>query len=129
MQAYNQSRIASWINVIVGIWLIITPYIYGYAGTTVGTSSILIGIVVGVLSLVRAFSSLRGTFWLSWVNVIAGAWLIISPFVLGVTDSNAVFANEIIFGIVVGIVALWNLGVTNVAIHHMAGGTSPHSAM
>ncbi|HEX5506529.1 MAG TPA: SPW repeat protein [Thermomicrobiales bacterium] len=41
----------------------------------------------------------------SGLNVLAGIWLIVAPWVLGYTSSEAHW-NEVIFGIVVGILAL-----------------------
>lgn len=41
----------------------------------------------------------------SFLNVLAGIWLIVAPWVLGYTSSRAHW-NEVIFGIVVGVLAL-----------------------
>gem|GEM_PF-6713989 len=56
--------------------------------------------------------------WQNWVNLLAGIWLIISPYV-GFT-SSAMTANLIITGAIVGILSLWaglatNRGMSQVA--------------
>jgi hypothetical protein len=116
MEARSQSRVASWINVIAGAWLIIAPFVLNYTNGTPMTNDIWLGIIVGVLALIRAFSAIRSTYWLSWVSVVAGIWLIIAPFTLGYTNGTAI-TNDIILGIVVSLVALWNLGAGNLALH------------
>ncbi len=42
---------------------------------------------------------------LSWVNVLAGIWLVIAPWVLGYT-STAAKVNDVLLGVVIGVVAL-----------------------
>jgi hypothetical protein len=51
---------ASWINALLGIWLIISPWVYRYAGTGQETNTIVLGIIVLVLGLWGASAS-RGT--------------------------------------------------------------------
>jgi hypothetical protein len=43
---------------------------------------------------------------LSWINVLAGIWLIISPWVLGFRSITAATWSAVITGIIVGLVAL-----------------------
>lgn len=43
--------------------------------------------------------------WLNVVNIVAGIWLIISPFVLGFTTNTAAMWNAIILGIIVLVIA------------------------
>jgi hypothetical protein len=109
MESRNQAITASWINIIAGVWLIFAPFVLGYANNIPRTNDIWLGIIVGVLAVIRAFTPSR-TSWLSWANVVAGIWLIIAPFVLGY--ANAVpWWNDIILGIIVAGVALWNTSV------------------
>ena len=42
---------------------------------------------------------------LSWLNVLAGLWLIIAPWILGY-QTAAAKVNDVILGVVVGIIAL-----------------------
>jgi hypothetical protein len=37
---------ASWLNALLGIWLIISPWVYGFAGTGQEWNSIVVGIIV-----------------------------------------------------------------------------------
>lgn len=46
--------------------------------------------------------------WQNWVNVVAGVWLILAPFILKFGDSAAAKWNSIIFGIVIAALAIWS---------------------
>jgi len=87
---------AGGINVALGIWLIISPFVLGFAGyQDAKWNDIATGIAVGLLALGRG----------SWWNVILGIWLIISPFVLGFADLPTLLWNNVILGALVGIIA------------------------
>ena len=43
---------------------------------------------------------------LAWINVLAGMWMIISPWVLGFEGNMAATWSAVITGIIVGLVAL-----------------------
>ena len=47
----------SWINFILGLWLIIAPFVLHFSNNPVATwNSVIVGVVVAVLSIVRALS-------------------------------------------------------------------------
>jgi hypothetical protein len=103
---------ASGINVVAGLWLIIAPFILNYAffgGNP--TNDIILGIVIGILALIRI--SNHDIVWPSWINLIAGIWLIISPFVLGYSSIPRIVWNDIILGVVVGVLAITSAVSTN----------------
>jgi hypothetical protein len=50
------------------------------------------------------------TRWQDWINVVAGAWLFFSPWILVFTGSTVAAWNAWILGALVFIVALWSLG-------------------
>jgi hypothetical protein len=98
----------SWVNVVLGIWLIISPYVLNFGQLqTAMCNNIAVGIAVGLIALTRATSNYPQT-GASWLNVILGIWLIISPFALGFSSLLSAMWNNIILGIVVGILALTN---------------------
>lgn len=110
MNRSNQIITMSWINLITGIWLIAAPFVLGYSYNTPKTNDIWLGAVVGILALIRAFNPFRMV-WINWVNVLAGIWLIIAPFVLRYSTA-ASFWNDVIVGIIVAAVAFGGAGVT-----------------
>src|SRR5947209_1729350 len=103
----NSSRIASSLNVIAGLWLIISPFVLGYTDmTTALWNSIILGVLVAVLAGIRAAYPTENV-GLSWINLLFGLWLIISPFVLRFDNPRPTW-NEVILGIIVGILAVWS---------------------
>jgi hypothetical protein len=105
--AVDASDGVAWINLAAGLWLVASPWIYGFAGTAGRTAlnSIIVGIVIAVVAAVRLIGGTRAA-EIGWINVILGAWMIASPFVYAYTGDTARTANSIVVGIIVAIVAL-----------------------
>ncbi len=96
------------IIVLVGLWLIVSPFLLGYAGNAVALwDSIIIGIVIGAIALVRAYST-GASFWLSWFSFVLGLWLIIAPYVLSYSGLNFEHWNTTLVGIVVASLSAWS---------------------
>lgn len=111
------SKSLSVLNFIFGVWLIISPYILNYATTQARWEQTVAGIIIAIVAAVRYF--VPQVTWISWINVAAAVWMIIAPFATGYT-STAAYWNEVIFGILVGLVALWNLGLGSAGMVHRA---------
>ena len=107
MKNREQAKTASGINIAAGIWTILSPYILGFAAITAAlTNNIIVGIIIGVLALIRVYTP-ESSGGLSWINLLLGIWLIASPFILGIT-SLAVIWNNIILGVIVAVMAVWS---------------------
>lgn len=109
------SKSLSILNMIFGIWLIISPYILTYSTAQAKWQQTVAGVIVLVLAGVRYFVPRAS--WASWINAIVGAWMIIAPFATNYNDTAA-YWNEVIFGIGVLLVALWNASLHPIDIHH-----------
>jgi len=44
--------------------------------------------------------------YVAWVNIVAGVWLIIAPFVLNYSSNQSALVNDIVAGVIVGIISL-----------------------
>jgi SPW repeat len=107
-QGGNQVRWASGINVIAGLWLIISPFVLSYTGLQGALwNDVILGIVIAALAAIRVAGAMDQP-WLSWVNVVLGAWVIISAWVLGFVDTPAALWDNVIVGVIVLIVAAWS---------------------
>jgi hypothetical protein len=92
---------------VLGLWLIVSPWAFAYPqGSAEMTNAILSGIVIAVLA---AFDLYKTYFWAVVVNLLLGIWVAISPWVLRVTEQRTVLWNELIVGIAVVVLALWEL--------------------
>ena len=96
---------SSWLNIVLGIWVIISPFVLQFARFPAAMwNNVIVGVVIAVLAIIRtSIASQQG--W-SWANVILGIWMIISAFALGVM-TTAMLWNNIILGIVIGLIAIW----------------------
>ena len=98
----TQVKTASGINVIAGLWLMLSAY---FMGLGLGSNEFIVGIIVAIVSLV-GFFSVEQAGWVSWVDGILGVWLLITPiFVMGL--ATATMWNSVILGIVVLALAIW----------------------
>ncbi len=97
-----------WINLVLGVWLFISPWVLGYAGVPAAAwDAWVFGVIVAATS-VGALTQFA--LWQEWVNVVIGIWLLISPWVLGfaVPEAQGAMWNFVVVGIGVGVLALWD---------------------
>jgi SPW repeat-containing protein len=100
----NRARhagMANWVNVILGIWVAISPFVLGFTHLEAAKWN---DVAVGLAVLLSAFGHgpARGT---SVLNILLGAWLIASPFVLAFATAPTPLWNNIILGIVIVLAA------------------------
>lgn len=89
---------ASRLNIMAGIWLVLSPYIFSFNDTAATWNSIILGALIGGVAAVHWFWATRAT-WLDWADGILGLWLVVSPFVLMLGGAAGI--NNIILGVVV----------------------------
>jgi hypothetical protein len=113
----NQSRFASVVMLLVGIWVAISPIWVSVTGGA-QTSVIITGIVIALCGLAQYFW--RSTLP-SWIAGLAAIWLFLSTF--GYDVSTAATWNQVIFAIVTFVLAFWDGVEVNQVQHH-----TPHTA-
>jgi SPW repeat len=82
---------------------IISPFVLTFHSSNAIWNNVVAGAVVGILAFVRW--SMHQPGW-SWLNLILGIWLVISPFVLFL--GTAGMWNNVILGIIIAALALTN---------------------
>lgn len=107
MKKRNQ-RWQDWVNLIAGIWLFITPWLFNYARTGYSWDAFLFGFIMIIFSI-WAISDRR--LWEEWVDSIIGIWVFISPWVLSFSFDYAALWNFLAVGFVATILSIWNLAV------------------
>jgi hypothetical protein len=96
------------LNVILGIWMMVSPWALGYQAEMPPTANaVILGVLIAAAALVALYKVMA---WEEWVNVALGAWLAASPWLLGFTGIMPAMWNAVIVGIVVAVLALWALG-------------------
>ena len=99
----SSRRGSGWVNIVLSIWVIVSPFVLGFHSSKAIWNNVIAGAVVGILAFIRW--SMRQPGW-SWLNLILGAWLVISPFMLFL--SGAAMWNNVILGIIIAALALTN---------------------
>ncbi len=92
-----KKRPQDWINLIIGIWLFLSPWIFGYAYMGHAWNSFLFGALVTIFSVFALYDRKA---WEEWINTFIGIWIFISPWVLGMVI-NSVMWNHWIIGILI----------------------------
>jgi hypothetical protein len=114
----GQATAASGLDVLAAIWLLISPFVLRFRSTgSLVANDVILGIVIGILALVRFFSPSRSTAWASWVNVVLGIWVLISPWVLGYAAYRTAMIDNVVMGIIVIILSLWSASASMTSDH------------
>jgi hypothetical protein len=96
------------VNLILGLWVLVSPWALGHQAETNPTwNAVILGILIAAVAL---FALFRVMAWQEWVNLVLGIWLAISPWMLGFSGLVAAMWNALIVGAVVAVLALWALG-------------------
>ncbi|MCW8193923.1 SPW repeat protein [Proteobacteria bacterium 005FR1] len=110
-------KLASGLNILLGIWLIAAPWVLGYSGEPAMWNESLVGIAVIVVAAIKLASPIRLA-KISWVNVALGVWLIIAPFVLhpgtplgAVEGVSPALWNDIVVGIFIVVLSYLSAGM------------------
>jgi hypothetical protein len=102
MKPWN--RWQDWARVAVGVWLLVSPWALG---TAMDPSSTWNAWIVGALTVIASVTSLRTPKEVrsEWVSLALGAWLLLSPWILGFTVYVNAARNAWVVGAIVVILA------------------------
>jgi SPW repeat-containing protein len=99
----------SGLNVLAGIWLIISPWVLGYGSGDAWWNPVVCGAIVTILAFVRAAGDVRAD-GAAIVNMLVGIWLFVSAWWLA--SSSQASWNVWILGLVVFFLALFSLAAS-----------------
>ena len=102
-------RWQDWLILIGGIWLFISPWLFGFSRTNYSWDPFLMGVLLMIFSI-WAIGNRR--LWEEWLTLIIGAWIFISPWVLGFAGTPDQW-NFYIVGGAVFILSIWDLEYYN----------------
>lgn len=103
----NKRQWQDWVNLILGVWLIISPWVMNYNDAYMAAgNSFIMGVAVVVVSLTALISP---QVWEEWINLLLAAFLIISPLTVGFTHQTTAVWNVVVLGLLIGADAVWAL--------------------
>lgn len=102
-------KLLSLIIAVIGLWLVISPWLLGYGDVqTAMVSSEILGAVFIILGgLAWLVHSDAITSLLDWLIAFVSFWVIFAPFILSYNGRAAAEVNTIIIGLVVFVLAVW----------------------
>ena len=103
----GQVKSASGLIVLFSLWLIVSPWVLSFAGSTGMWDAVVVGVLALVLAWIR-YANPLGTAGLSWAVVLLGIWLFASTFLFGWVGLMRVFWDYAIVGAAYVIFGLWS---------------------
>jgi hypothetical protein len=108
----GQVATASGLDILAGIWLLISPFVLAFTLVAPRSNNVICGIVVTILAAIRFFGA-RDAAWLSWINALIGLWVLIAPWALGFSRTGTATTNNVLIGIAIIILAVWSALATS----------------
>lgn len=96
------------VNLVLGVWLAVSPWALSHQTEMTPTwNAVIVGALIAALALFEFFKLMA---WEEWASVALGAWLVVSPWILGFVGLTAAQWNAVLVGAAVAVLALWVLG-------------------
>lgn len=96
-----------WAGIALGAWLIVSPWILGYAEHSAATvNSVLLGTVLAVAELLNLDEHKPAE---EWIDLVAGLWLALSPALLGFVALTQAAVNAVAVGLLSMLLAAFAL--------------------
>jgi hypothetical protein len=109
MDNWTNAKLCDVANLILGAFLFVSPWIFGFSGH-VAQNAYIAGIIIVVLAI-AALSAFA--IWEEWLNLIVGLWTLISPWVVGFQGNNKATTVCVVVGILVAILAAIEIWMTS----------------
>jgi hypothetical protein len=112
---YGQVRIASALNFLLGLWVLAAPFTLGYSVyslSPIGASraipnDIIVGLLVAVIAAIRFLFAQRQD-WLSWINMLLGAYLVFAPFIWAYGYYGYAAGSDVFAGALIAWISIWS---------------------
>lgn len=105
-------RTADWLVLLLGGWLVLSPWILGYGDVAraAGTGWV-IGVALIAFALVAIYTSIRFPYQERFNYIVLGLFLLFSPWLLGFTVASSAVWNAVVVGLLVAGAAVWALSL------------------
>jgi len=100
------NRWQDWINLLLGAWLFASPWLMNYADELPKAAWNAWAAGAGIV-LFAAVAMYMPKLWEEGINVLLGAWVAVSPWVLAFTSNKDVTTNSVVIGSIITLLAIW----------------------
>lgn len=98
-------RWQDWVNVILGAWMVASPWVLDFADNVVASRSAwALGAAIVLFAGIAVYMPKA---WEEAVNIVLGLCLLLSPWVLAFTEHETATVNAAIVGILVVAFGVW----------------------
>lgn len=112
-----QARTASGVNILLGFWLIVSPWVFDYSGKSAALSTVTVGVLIALLAAIRV-ASLHDSAGLSGLNLLLAFWTVVSPWAYQYAANPGARSNSLIVGTLVAVLAIWSAVATDAGHRH-----------
>jgi SPW repeat-containing protein len=105
-----------WVGIGLGIWLIASPWTLGYSDQSAATINALV--MGSILVLEEMLEVVVHEMAEEWIDLVAGVWLMVSPFVLGFASQTVASVNTVAVGLLTLLFAAWALSPLDKKLGH-----------
>lgn len=100
------NRWQDWFNLLLGAWLFASPWLMNYADDLpkAAWNAWALGAAVVLFAAVAMYMP---KIWEEGINILLGAWVAVSPWVLAFTSNRDVTTNAVVVGSLVTLLAVW----------------------
>lgn len=107
-------RWQDWVNVVLGAWMVVSPWVLGFASTdsAAAWSAWILGAAVLISAGIAVYMPKA---WEEAINIALGILLLVSPWVLGFAGETTQMSNAVIVGVLVAAFGIWAI-VTDTAV-------------
>ena len=97
-----------WLGVALGLWLIGSPWVLGYAESSASATMNALFLGATLIFLEQLNLDVHEDLE-EWIDIVAGAWLVISPVALGFAHVGVAALNAVGVGLLAIALAIWAL--------------------
>jgi hypothetical protein len=98
-------RWQDWANLVLGLWLFVSPWALGYAALqSAAWNAYVLGAAIVVFAAIAAYMPRA---WEEMINTVLGVWLILSPYLVGFASHTMTALHTVVVGVLVTAFAVW----------------------
>lgn len=117
---YSTKRWQDQVILLLGLWLIASPWVMGYpSDSPPTTNAVIAGIIMAAMA---AFDLYKTYVWAVVLNLVVGAWVAVPSWFIGVLQDRVMMSSLIATGAATVILGLWELR-TDPELHQQWRGT------
>ena len=105
-----------WLGIVLGAWMLVSPWVVGFSDHNAATMNALI--MGSILVLEELLELNVHEMAEEWIDLVAGLWLLASPFALGFASLTAAAASTMVVGVLTVLFAVWAMSPLDKKISH-----------